>query len=127
MVSSYLVDSEQQPVAGGRNVQGLLSVFDVLYSAAPGSERYDIVLHGTQPTPAVAHCLEALRMAGDADAGSAAASGKAAPARGEPLVVLGCHDAVYAARLFVDDTASLGLAAVEAAMSSLRCSTSFPQ
>jgi len=47
--------------------------------------------------------------------------GEGEAAEREPLLVLGCHDALHVARVFVDDTASLGIAAVEAAISTLRC------
>eukprot|EP00873_Tetraselmis_striata_P006814 jgi/Tetstr1/427078/TSEL_017282.t1 len=124
VVSSYLVEGDTDPGAGSSSARGLLSVFDVLYSADAGGERYEIVLHGSQPIPGVAHSLEALPLSGPGDTpdDKKATPQAGAQARvGEPLVVLGCHDALYTARIFVDDTASIGLAAVEAAMSSLRC------
>jgi hypothetical protein len=118
VVSSYVVETGEESL---RSVKGLVSVFDVLYTAGGGGERYEIVLHGTQPLPSVCHCLEAVRMSRSSGSGKEQEDGgEGEAAEREPLLVLGCHDALHVARVFVDDTASLGIAAVEAAISTLR-------
>eukprot|EP00191_Tetraselmis_sp_GSL018_P020758 CAMPEP_0177592478 /NCGR_PEP_ID=MMETSP0419_2-20121207/8584_1 /TAXON_ID=582737 /ORGANISM="Tetraselmis sp., Strain GSL018" /LENGTH=1340 /DNA_ID=CAMNT_0019083353 /DNA_START=244 /DNA_END=4267 /DNA_ORIENTATION=+ len=103
--------------SGATVAGGLLSAFDITRAAeeAAGSNRLDVVLHATRPTPFVCQCMAAAQL-------QPPQGGR----RGEPALLLGGEEGVLLMQVFVDDLAAGGPEAVDTVVSLLRSAAVSP-